>query len=134
MVIHKTELSDIRLKPKKEKGVINLVIKKINGIYDLLELLHGVRKSGNQFMALCPAHNDHCPSLSVKDVGDRILIYCFAGCTFKSIMEALGIESTDLRLKKQSQLEQNEASPDGKNCYSDTVDTEEKDTRHEPNK
>ena len=50
-------------------------------IYEFLPHLAEVRQSShNQWMARCPAHPDHTPSLSVA-VGDdeRILIYCHAG-------------------------------------------------------
>jgi len=32
-------------------------------------------------MALCPAHDDRNPSLSIQLADDRILIHCFAGCS-----------------------------------------------------
>ena len=33
----------------------------------ILEKLQGVKKSGNEFKALCPAHDDKDPSLSITD-------------------------------------------------------------------
>lgn len=43
-------------------------------------------------MALCPAHHDRNPSLSIGEAPDgTALLYCFAGCTYKEILEALGI-------------------------------------------
>ena len=59
---------------------------------DILPRLQDVKKvKGGGWKALCPAHDDDNPSLSVK-VGDdgRALVYCHAGCTFPDIMTALG--------------------------------------------
>jgi hypothetical protein len=45
-------------------------------------------------MCRCPAHADRTASLSVKDVGERIVLHCFAGCNFKDIareLRALGL-------------------------------------------
>lgn len=36
----------------------------------------------------CPAHEDHRPSLSWRVDGDKVLLYCFAGCTFDEIRAA----------------------------------------------
>lgn len=58
----------------------------------VLSRLSSVRKSGNGFIAKCPAHDDSKPSLSIKitDSG-RLLLHCFAGCSFKDISDELGI-------------------------------------------
>lgn len=45
----------------------------------------------------CPAHDDRHASLSVKEGRDgRVLLTCHAGCTFESIVKALGLEPADL--------------------------------------
>ena len=64
----------------------------------LLDRLSGVRQRGTgQWSAICPAHDDRSPSLSVKELPDgRILIYCFAGCDINAITSALGIDLSDL--------------------------------------
>jgi len=38
--------------------------------------------SGTQGIALCPAHDDHNPSLSISEnpKGGNPLVYCHAGC------------------------------------------------------
>jgi hypothetical protein len=57
----------------------------------------GVIRSGDGWVARCPAHEDERASLSVAEGHDgRILIKCFAGCASKTIVEALGLEMKDL--------------------------------------
>lgn len=49
-------------------------------------------------MALCPAHSDRSPSLSVGAGRDgRVLLHCNAGCTTESILAAAGLSWPDLR-------------------------------------
>ena len=63
----------------------------------ILSRLEGVKKVGNGWVALCPAHDDHNPSLSIGVGSDgRILLHCFAGCSIEDICSALGIEVRDL--------------------------------------
>lgn len=61
-----------------------------------LARLNGVRRNGNGWMALCPAHADKNASLSIRDEGGKILIHCFAGCTVEAICAALGMTVCDL--------------------------------------
>ena len=59
-------------------------------ITDWLDRLQGVRKAGNGYKARCPAHDDKNPSLSVTEgTDDKVLVTCFAGCTFEAIRDAL---------------------------------------------
>lgn len=52
---------------------------------------------GGQFTALCPAHEDKSPSLSVKvDTDGFTLLHCFAGCTPEEVVNAVGMELRDL--------------------------------------
>ncbi|MCX7782566.1 MAG: hypothetical protein N2318_02860 [Meiothermus sp.] len=56
----------------------------------LLSRLEGVRPAGpGRWMALCPAHDDRNPSLSILLVESRVLLHCFAGCTPDSVLAAL---------------------------------------------
>lgn len=52
----------------------------------------GARRHGRapNWSARCPAHDDRNPSLSIS-IGDdgRTLLYCHAGCSFLSIIDAL---------------------------------------------
>jgi hypothetical protein len=64
----------------------------------VLEKLSGVRKTARgQWSALCPAHEDSTPSLSVATGNDgRILVNCKAGCTPEEICAASGLKMKDL--------------------------------------
>lgn len=63
----------------------------------VLERLEGVRESNGSWKALCPAHDDREPSLSVLEGDDgRALIKCFAGCQNSEIVGNLGLEMRDL--------------------------------------
>jgi len=37
----------------------------------------------------CPSHNDRVPSLAIDFENGRVLIHCFAGCSFEEILDAL---------------------------------------------
>ena len=55
------------------------------------------KRSGNNWIDRCPAHDDKNPSLSIG-VGDdgRVLLYCHAGCSHRDICSAIGIDDSDL--------------------------------------
>lgn len=57
---------------------------------DILPHLNGVEKRSNKLWAICPAHPDKNPSLSIKEEDDRVLMHCF-GCQANGIevMKAL---------------------------------------------
>ena len=65
-------------------------------IGDILNKLEKVKRIGNEYKALCPAHEDKEPSLTVKQKDNQILIHCFAGCPTESIVEKLGLQMSDL--------------------------------------
>src|SRR5258708_1814186 len=62
----------------------------------ILDKLHGVKRNGGGWMALCPAHADKNPSLSIKEDKGKVLLKCFAGCTLEAIRTAAGIEMHEL--------------------------------------
>lgn len=63
----------------------------------LLARLPGVRRSGDGWIASCPAHRDRSPSLSVREgQHGRTLIHCFGGCSVESVCDALKIKVTNL--------------------------------------
>jgi hypothetical protein len=47
------------------------------------------RKSGAGWMALCPAHDDHSPSLSITERGGKLLVRCRVGCEQRDVIAAL---------------------------------------------
>lgn len=62
-----------------------------------LARLDGVTAAGMSYKALCPAHGDKTPSLSVKEGDDgRVLLHCFAGCGIGEIVAAIGLRMADL--------------------------------------
>src|SRR5215471_7483754 len=55
------------------------------------------KRSGAGWIANCPAHEDHKPSLSISEGADgRALLKCFAGCSTESVLAALGLRVRDL--------------------------------------
>jgi hypothetical protein len=55
------------------------------------------KRSGSGYVARCPAHEDRTPSLSISEGDDgRVLLKCFAGCSFEEIVVALGLQMKDL--------------------------------------
>jgi len=56
--------------------------------------LNARRVRENEYRARCPVHQGKSDtSLSIKDTGDKALIYCHAGCDLNTILEALGMRS-----------------------------------------
>ena len=58
----------------------------INEIVEVLE----AKRAGAGWMAKCPAHDDKEPSLSILVSDGKLLMNCFAGCSFDEILGALG--------------------------------------------
>ena len=63
----------------------------------LLPRLEKVKRKGDDsWLACCPAHKDRSPSLAIREVDDRLLLHCFAGCSVYEIVSAVGLELSDL--------------------------------------
>jgi hypothetical protein len=63
----------------------------------VLSRLDGVRKSGRDYVAKCPAHADRSPSLTIAEgENGRILIHCFAGCEALAVLDACGLKWEDV--------------------------------------
>ena len=64
----------------------------------LLNRLDRVKQTApGKWIARCPAHDDHNPSLSIREFDDgRVLIHCFAGCGTDDVLAALGLTMGDL--------------------------------------
>lgn len=69
----------------------------------VLPKLEGVRKSGGSFTALCPAHEDSTPSLSLAPGKEHPVVFtCHAGCDRDSILAAIGLTWNDLCTPRDS--------------------------------
>jgi CHC2-type zinc finger protein len=64
----------------------------------VLDRLTRVKQTGaGRWIALCPAHEDRAPSLSIREMEDgRVLINCFAGCGAGDVLDAIGLRMSDL--------------------------------------
>ena len=62
-------------------------------IEDILSRLSKVKRSGKgNWLACCPAHEDKSPSMTLHAADDgRILVRCWAGCSFEEIVGAVGL-------------------------------------------
>lgn len=59
---------------------------------EVLSRVHGCKKEGSGYKALCPAHDDHNPSLGIIEKNGKVLLQCFSqNCSYKDIITALGL-------------------------------------------
>lgn len=58
--------------------------------------LQHVTRNGTHAKALCPAHPDRNPSLSISRSDDGVLINCLAGCTQRDVIAAANLTADDL--------------------------------------
>ncbi len=66
-------------------------------LVQFLGKLDNATQSGDSWKALCPAHDDHSPSLSIKlGTDNQILIICRVGCKAEDVMKAVGLTMADL--------------------------------------
>ncbi len=63
---------------------------------DILDRLEGTRKSGGEWMARCPGHDDRDASLSVKEGEEGVLLKCHAGCETSDVVSAMDLQMKDL--------------------------------------
>lgn len=60
---------------------------------EFLDKLEKVKKTGSDsWVACCPYHEDRNPSLTVREVEERVLVHCFAGCSVEQILSAVGMD------------------------------------------
>ena len=57
--------------------------------------LQKAKPTSNGIEALCPAHDDQRASLTASFAKDKILFKCQAGCSFDSVVSALGMEQNN---------------------------------------
>lgn len=68
-------------------------------LQEFLERFDGVQKSGGQWVARCPAHDDRKQSVSIGSDDDKIKLCCHAGCPTESILSTLQLSFSDLFFK-----------------------------------
>lgn len=69
----------------------------MSALDSVLARLKGVKMRDGQIMARCPSHDDHAPSLSIKENSDgAVILHCFAGCRTEDILDAIGLRMADL--------------------------------------
>lgn len=59
-------------------------------VEDIARILNA-KRSGSQWLARCPAHDDRDASFRFGVKDGKFLAHCYAGCTFEEIMIALGL-------------------------------------------
>ena len=89
------------------KGVFpfNKKIRRINlNINQLLNHLNGVKRlNGNHFQALCPCHDDHRPSLDIREGSKGIVMSCpVCSANGESVMKALKLDVRELFYEPKS--------------------------------
>ncbi len=69
----------------------------MSAVTKLLTKFATVKKTSSGWSARCPAHEDGQASLSIAEGDDgRVLLKCHAGCDYKKIVSALGLEEREL--------------------------------------
>jgi putative DNA primase/helicase len=56
---------------------------------DIARVLGGARPRGGWWSCRCPAHDDHSPSLSLRDGARGLIVKCWAGCDTRDVLAAL---------------------------------------------
>lgn len=67
---------------------------------EIRPLLRGWKNGSRpkQYKALCPAHDDHNPSLSITETENgHVLVRCWTGCSQTDIARALNVSENDLK-------------------------------------
>jgi len=87
----------------------------INNFTELLSRFAGIRKENGGYVALCPAHADKNPSLSIREVEGKVLLHCHAGCKYEEILLAADLKQSDLFIQdSKSSTDGNGHKPEGK--------------------
>lgn len=74
--------------------------KSYNTVEDVLPLLSNVKNisKGRKWTARCPAHSDNRNSLGItRGDNDKLLLHCFAGCSFEEIINTIGVYNPNPR-------------------------------------
>lgn len=67
-------------------------------IDDVISRLDKPRKtSRDSWLACCPAHDDHSPSLRIRLTDNGVvLLHCFAGCAVQDVLATIGLTFSSL--------------------------------------
>ena len=70
----------------------------MQAIYKVLESLGDYSERGDEYRAKCPSHQGESEdSLAVREDDDgKVLLHCHTGCDFEEIVDALGLDMSDL--------------------------------------
>jgi hypothetical protein len=70
----------------------------------LLSRLERVKQTEpNSWLACCPAHDDMHASLSIRETSEgKTLVHCFAGCSVHEVVNAIGMDISDLFPPRES--------------------------------
>ena len=77
---------------------------------EFINYFKNVKQTGeNQYISLCPAHNDKHPSLSIGYSTEKkhILLHCHAGCSVENILTSVGLTAKDLYEQKGTKKNMN---------------------------
>lgn len=55
-----------------------------------------IEEHSDHTMVQCPAHTDGRPSLALRPIEGSVLLYCFAGCETRDVVDALNLSMSDL--------------------------------------
>lgn len=55
-----------------------------------------VKRNGERAQIQCGAHNDKSPSVSVRRIEGRVLLFCHAGCATEGVVASYGLTMADL--------------------------------------
>jgi putative DNA primase/helicase len=78
----------------------------------IAKALGGAKKSGSGWLARCPCHDDHGPSLSLDEGDDgKLLVHCFANCNPRDVLAELRRRGLDDQAERQQREQQRRPSP-----------------------
>ena len=92
--------------PETSNGFTPQTLDWYEGILGLFPGEHR-RKSKTDVDVICPAHDDHNPSLGVdlrqNGVDSKIVLNCRSqGCEYSEILQAVGLTDADLKLQEKN--------------------------------
>lgn len=66
-----------------------------------LARIFNARGSGKRIRAKCPVHRSRSLTLALYDDGDKLSVYCHAGCHSEDVLSAVGLRWQDLRPERE---------------------------------